>query len=207
MNLYKRTIVGALLVASAFCGADVSFTAVIRDHKLSPIEAAAAVVLADAFGLDATFVISTGRKSNESLIVFGPALLIANECHRKPDEVWKLHKEGHGWGEIAKKMGMHPGTFNKLRKEGAFDERFWGYAASRSHGVSNNDYANWKRSSGGTSNALILIAKNGGNRGNIQNELNRSKSNSKSHSNHAENKSHGKGNSGHGKGHGKGKGG
>ena len=104
----------ALLASPGKSMADVSVTVIAQTHHLSVAEAAAAVVIADALGLDATFVISTGRRCNAPLVVLGPAYVISYYTRVPVVTVWGHHKRGEGWGQIAHRLGMHPGTFNKL---------------------------------------------------------------------------------------------
>lgn len=63
-----------------------------------------------------------------------PAALLLGK-HGRVDwrEVMRLRQQKMGWGQIAHKLGIHPGTFNKLRKEAgigtgkgrAVDRRPW----------------------------------------------------------------------------------
>lgn len=63
-----------------------------------------------------------------------------------------------GWGEIAKEIGMHPGTFNKLRKQGYFDrEEFWDDVVHRRYDYRESDL-DWIRNHGGTDRDVLCSA-------------------------------------------------
>lgn len=124
-----------LLMAAPNAHADLSVTAIMNVHGLSATEAAAAVIIADALGLDATFVIGTGRRTGQSLVVLGPAFVISHVTRRPVADVCALRRKGKGWGEIAHDLGMHPGTFNKLRVRGDFDRVAWVNLAHMRYGV------------------------------------------------------------------------
>ena len=92
----------------------------------SLLEKIAMVVLADKFGIDTNQVSVFREETNLSVYQLAPMYEGAYYFKRSPSTVWQLRNQGLGWGEIANRVGMHPGTFNKLRKQGAFDrDRFW----------------------------------------------------------------------------------
>lgn len=119
---------------------DTDVSVLVRKSNVSILEAAAIAVIADAIGLDAAIVIDFGRRSGASVFDFGPAFILGYDCHRKPEDVWKLRRKGKGWGVIAKELGMHPGTFNKMRVNGDFDKGVWVYAMSKRYPVGSKDY-------------------------------------------------------------------
>ena len=86
----------------------------------------ATVVLADKFGIDTRAVNVFQQQTGQPVFELAPYYEGAHYFNRDPSTVWKLRQSGMGWGQIANKVGMHPGTFNKLRNQGAFDrDQFW----------------------------------------------------------------------------------
>lgn len=69
------------------------------------------------------------------------------------DRVAGLRSQGHGWGRIAQKLGIHPGTFNKMRKglnpgkasKKDFEEAALGWFGATYHGVPPKDIEQWRR--------------------------------------------------------------
>lgn len=104
---------------------DTKLNDLLNRREISWTEAAAAALLSEALGLDTAMLFESARPYG-SVYTYGTGLYIANRCGRKVEDVHKLRRKGLGWGEVAKRLGMHPGTFNKLRKAGAFDQGgFW----------------------------------------------------------------------------------
>ena len=92
----------------------------------SLLEKIAMVVLADKFGIDTREVSSFQQQTNLSVYELAPIYEGSYYFKQKPTTVWQLRNQGLGWGEIAHRVGMQPGQFNKLRNQGAFDQdRFW----------------------------------------------------------------------------------
>ena len=90
------------------------------------LEKIAMTVLADKFGIDTREVVVLREQTNLPVYDLAPIYEGAHYFGQRPSTVWKLRNQGMGWGQIANSVGMHPGTFNKLRKQGAFDrDRFW----------------------------------------------------------------------------------
>lgn len=132
---------------------DVELAAIMRTNKLSSIEAAAVVVIADVLGVDADFVIRTGRSTGQPPSVYGPAMIYARECNRPFKDVWR--DRGRGWGNVAHDIGMHPGTFNQYRKKGySVDEIIWMNSMNREYRISPNQYQTW-RGQGFSRNSII----------------------------------------------------
>lgn len=103
----------ALVAPNARSDIDISVFA--SKQNVSLVEAAGAVVLAEMLGLDATFVVSTGKSLGVSVYDLGPALVMSRHCGVPVSELWHKHEKGRGWGVIAKEHGIHPGAFNKTR--------------------------------------------------------------------------------------------
>ncbi len=90
------------------------------------LEKIAATVLADQFGIDTRDVVVLHERTGGSIYDLAPVYQTSHYCKATPDRVWALRQQGLGWGQVAHKLGMHPGTFNKLRNQGVFDrDRFW----------------------------------------------------------------------------------
>lgn len=134
-------------------------TAIIRDHNLSALEAAAAIVIADALNLDADFVVSTSRNYGTRPSILGPVWIMSREARRPLPDVWRSYRKGKGWGNVAKECGMHPGDFNKLRVKGNYgiDEYIWMNCAHDRYGWNANQWTNFRRS-GYTPNQIIYAS-------------------------------------------------
>lgn len=92
----------------------------------SLLEKIATVVLADKFGIDTREIIVIQQQTRLPVYELAPLLEASYHLKQRPATVWQLREQGLGWGQIAQRVGMHPGTFNKLRNQGAFDrDRFW----------------------------------------------------------------------------------
>lgn len=92
----------------------------------SLLERIAMAVLADKFGINTQEVIGLREQTQLPVYELAPIYEGSHYFKQKPSTVWQLRNQGLGWGQIAQRVGMHPGTFNKLRKQGAFDrDRFW----------------------------------------------------------------------------------
>lgn len=92
----------------------------------SILERIAMAVLADKFGIDTREIVSLQQQTRLPVYELAPILEGSHYFKQRPSTVWKLREEGLGWGQIAQRIGMHPGQFNKLRNQGAFDrDRFW----------------------------------------------------------------------------------
>jgi len=123
--------------------------------NVSAWDAAAAIVIADAVGLDPMALIREVRPYGVTVYETAPAWVIVHECHKPFDVVYREHRRGKGWGQIAHDMGMHPGTYNKLRKSGAFDRGCW-VEMTRPWNV---DEREWRRySDRGLSGREIVLA-------------------------------------------------
>lgn len=160
--LYGFVATGALLL-SGTAHASLSMTAIIRDHKLSATEAAAAILIADALKLDATFVINTSKSTGMAIVDIGPAFYISHHTRRPVTEVCKKRK-GKGWGVIAKEMGMHPGTFNKMRVQGDFDRVCWVNLANTRYRLSEKDFKGLESHGMGRGDVLATLVISGGDR-------------------------------------------
>jgi len=161
MRLWKTIplIAFASLAFVSQAKADVSMTAIIRDHNLSALEAAAAILIADALHLDADFVVSTSRNYGTRPSILGPVWIMSRESHRPLPQVWRSYRKGKGWGNVAKECGMHPGDFNKMRAKGkySYDEMIWMNATHDRYGWNENQWSSFRRS-GYTPNQILYAS-------------------------------------------------
>lgn len=98
-------------------------TAASADNLLERI---ATALLADKFGIDTRQVVNLQQQTNLSVYELAPVYEGAHYFKQQPSTVWRLRQQGLGWGQIAQRIGMQPGRFNKLRNQGAFDrDHFW----------------------------------------------------------------------------------
>lgn len=140
--------------------ATVSASGVARAETL--LEKVLTVVIADRFGLDTREVVEIRRDSRVSFPDLGGLLSGSYQMNAQAREVARLRKQGLGWGQIAQRIGMHPGQFNKLRNAGAFDNtRSWTGALSQRFGVKEDEVARVVRSAGKLEDvvASVIIAK------------------------------------------------
>ena len=128
----------------------------------NPLEQIALTLLADKFGFNLPNARDFQSRSDLSVFDAAPVYSTSYYTHRPINEVWELRQQGLGWGQIAHRLGMHPGTFNKLRKSGAFDrDAIWGSIYKDRYGVRESDLATIRRRGGSMRDALpaCIIAK------------------------------------------------
>lgn len=127
------------------------------DHKLSPLEAAAAIVIGDALGLKVDALVMTSRNTKESFGILGPAIVISRNSGHDLNHVLKNKPKGEGWGNVAKRMGMHPGDFNKMRVQGGtFESMCWMNMLSTKYRFPQKDYERAQKQ--GLSDLEIVLA-------------------------------------------------
>jgi hypothetical protein len=86
------------------------------------LETVAAMILAEKLGLDTSSLLQTALGANASVYDMAPAFVMQRSAPRtSTTSIWQMRKQGLGWGEIAHKIGMQPGEFNKLRNSGQLD--------------------------------------------------------------------------------------
>lgn len=76
--------------------------------------------LARDFGVDDSLVFDMRNRygyNDDDLLT---ALTLQRYGRRDRDDIYRMRRSGMGWGEIAHSIGMHPGDFNKARKNGKF---------------------------------------------------------------------------------------
>lgn len=124
----------------------------------SILERVAGELLSDRFGIDVADVLGIRRDRNQDVFDLGPTLSMSRYGGSSASEVQRLRASGLGWGEIAHRIGMHPGTFNKLRKQGYFDrDSFWDDVYRRRYGISQNEI-DLIRKRGGREDDLLAAA-------------------------------------------------
>ncbi len=199
-----------VLAASVFAivptvahASDVELAAIMRTNKLSSIEAAAVVVIADVLGVNADFVIRTGRSTGQPPSIYGPAMIYADQCNRPFKDVWR--ERGKGWGNVAHGIGMHPGTYNQYRKKGySNDEIIWMNSLNRGYRISPNQYQTWRGQGFSRNSILECSARYDGNSRKMTSHFDERRSKNKvkasSHGNSDKRGGSKKKGSGHGKG-------
>ena len=136
---------------------------IMRSFKLDASNAAAVALISDSIGLSPNEIVSMGRRTGVSPLEYGPAVIYSHRTLEPFDEVWAKRKRG--WGEIAHSIGMHPGTFNKLRRQGhSVDEIIWMDTCKRHYGINDADYRSWRSRGYSKGRIIELVARNDGNR-------------------------------------------
>jgi hypothetical protein len=127
-------------------------------HGENILERIAVAVLADKFGIDTREVIVLQQQTRLPVYELAPVLEGAYYFKQRPTTVWQLRQQGLGWGQIAQRVGMHPGQFNKLRKSGAFDEdRFWSTSYRERFGIPDSQIVVLRQRGGTLEDVLAAI--------------------------------------------------
>lgn len=133
----------------------------LNKNQVSVFDAAAAMVIADAIGLDAQAIIREVRPYGVTIWETAPAWILYHESGRPFSTIWGYKKKGKGWGVIAKEIGMHPGTFNKMRKNGSFDV-YCHHTVFVHHGLTDSSIDRWYSRGMRDSDLVVgLVAANG----------------------------------------------
>jgi len=122
----------------------------------------AAQLLGDKFGVPVEQILQLAGQSNEDVYELAPTYALSRQTRRPAREVYRLRNQGLGWGEVAHRLGMHPGTFNKMRNAGAFDrDRIWSSIYQNHYGTRASDIAAIRNRGGSQRDILpaILIAR------------------------------------------------
>ena len=139
-------LLGPLAVGSIAPAQSDLLSQVIGTHKLSPIEAAAAIVIGDALGINVESLVQTQRTTNTSFGTLGPAMVISRNTGQSLDYVLQNKPKGEGWGNVAKRLGMHPGAFNQMRaKGGTFENQVWMNMLHSKYQFPESEYSRVKR--------------------------------------------------------------
>lgn len=119
------------------------------------LETIALALLAQKFGIGQQQAQRLQTLTNRSVFETAPVYSTSHYTHRSVDEVWRLRQQGLGWGQVARRLGMSPGRFNKLRTSGAFDsDAIWTSICKERYGASGSDLAAIRRRGGSMRDAL-----------------------------------------------------
>ncbi len=141
-----------LLVVVAAAAAIMLPTASVAENLFDRIGLA---IIADRYGIRAQLAIDFQERSQQSAFDLAPLFSVCKHTGRSADDVWKLRRQGLGWGQIAHKLGMHPGTFNKLRKSGEFDkDAIWTSICKERYGAKDAEIRSIKKRGGSMSDVL-----------------------------------------------------
>ena len=156
-------LAACLLAPSLVRADDELLRQIMRSFKLDASNAAAVALISDSIGLSPNEIVSMGRDTGVSPLEYGPAVIYSHRTLEPFDRVWARRKQG--WGEIAHSIGMHPGTFNKLRKQGySVDEIIWMNQCQRHYGINDTDYRSWRNRGYSKGRIIELVCRNDGNR-------------------------------------------
>ena len=118
----------------------------------------AAEILSGKFGISTADIGRVQQTSGLSMYDMAPVLSASSHGNMRADKVWELRRQGLGWGQVAKRMGMHPGTFNKLRVAGAFDSApIWDNALRSRFPVSGQDLLSARRRGASPQDTIAAI--------------------------------------------------
>jgi hypothetical protein len=119
-------------------------------------------ILSDRFGINTRDILGIQRDRDDDIWDLGPTLSMSRYGRASASDVQRMRASGMGWGEIAHRIGMHPGTFNKLRKQGYFDrDPFWDDVIRRRYGTRQEDIDLIRRRGGGIDDILgsVIVGK------------------------------------------------
>jgi hypothetical protein len=112
-NLLLATVGAAVLAVPAQSQAQI-------DRRT--IESIGAMILAERLGLDPGMILGSQQRTGASVYELAPAFALHRQARsHQPHDIWAMRNRGMGWGQIAQELGIHPGTFNKMRVAGDFD--------------------------------------------------------------------------------------
>jgi hypothetical protein len=115
-------------------------------------------ILAEKFGVDPRVAVAILGRSDREVFDSAPCFSASYHTGRPIGDVWKLRQQGLGWGQIAHRLGMNPGKFNKLRKSGAFDrDNIWGSIYREKYGARDADLVAIRKHGGSMSDALPVF--------------------------------------------------
>lgn len=145
----NNLLLAVSVLAPAFLG---------QSQSGSILEEIAAQILGERFGLDTVDIFRVQEQTDEEIWDLGPTLTMSRYGNSTAYEVDRMRDSGLGWGEIAKRIGMHPGTFNKLRNQGYFDrDEFWDDVIHRRYDVDESEL-DWVRRNGGDQDDVLCSA-------------------------------------------------
>lgn len=176
----------------------------LNKREISLEEAAIAAVVAKSLNLDVNYLFGLSRDYGMPVYRIAPCLYLDRYSDRDFNHIYTLRQQGLGWGEIAHRLGIHPGTFNKMRKKGDFERVIWGDMLYKGYGYKPEDLVglldpktDWKK-------WVVAGVTSNGDRAKFKGRLNKPSTPAKMFDSHP---SETHGSQGKGKGKGKGKGG
>jgi len=105
-----------VLAAAPRVSADLDIHVGVAVSDLDLGEALLVAAVGEFFGLDTHVVAFYRTEQRMDLPGIITTMYLARLANADHHTVAGLKSRGHGWGRIAKDAGIHPGTFNKLRK-------------------------------------------------------------------------------------------
>ena len=139
-------VISALLLFATASAQESLLRSIMKEHDLTATEAAAGILVGQALGLDLDFLMDDHHHYGVSFVVLGPAIVISRHSGHDLAYVLRHKPKGKGWGQVAKDMGMHPGTFNKMRREGgSFESTVWMHMLHDKYRFSDKDYHRYRK--------------------------------------------------------------
>lgn len=163
----------AIALVSAALGQfrDTRLNDLFNKKEITIAEAAAAAVLSEALGLDTASLFKSVNPYG-SIYDHGMGLWLSRTANYPMADIYRLKNQGHGWGVIAQRIGMHPGTFNKMRKAGAFDPGgFWPWIVGDRYGLDRRTWDEAVRRGASPDKVLVAAALSRGNRAKFDSNL------------------------------------
>ncbi|MBM3493476.1 MAG: hypothetical protein FJX72_04015 [Armatimonadetes bacterium] len=109
----------------------------------------ALAILGEKFGISTQQATDFQRLSGLDPFDAAPAYATSHYSSRSLADVWKLRRQGLGWGEIARRLGVAPQTLNRLRQSGALDrDAIWSSLIKSRYGYRDRDIMGLRRRSG-----------------------------------------------------------
>jgi|GEM_PF-4614235 len=138
----KTTLIAALGAVALFGAAKPASA-----QDLGGFERIAAQLLAERFGFDIGSILNLQDRTDQSIYDLAPYVQLGRQTRRDPYDVYRLRRQGLGWGEVAKRLGMQPGQFNRMRQQGAFDrDEIWGDVIEDRYGIDDRTVVRRRRS-------------------------------------------------------------
>ena len=139
-------VISALLLVATATAQDSLLRSIMKEHDITATEAAAGILIGKSLGLDLDFLVDQHHHYGRSLTIIGPALVICRDTGHDLGYVLRHKPKGKGWGKVAKDLGMHPGTFNKMRKEGmSFEAIVWMNMLGDKYKFSGKEYKRYRK--------------------------------------------------------------
>ena len=142
----------AALAAPPAASADAQVGIAVAVDDVSLGEALLIGAIGSFFGLDTKVVIGYRDRERLSFSQIVLMMYLARLAGCDQHHIAALRARGHGWGRIANDLGIHPGTFNKMRRgfnsasagDKAFEECAFVWFVATYHGASQADILHWQ---------------------------------------------------------------